>query len=116
MAKYWVWTSLRLTGSSSPLSRRMVPSRGADWLTAAGVTHVAMDAPGVYWKPIQNVLAQYACQAVLVVNPQQVRGMPGRKTDVHHRQCLASLLRVGMVKGSHIPAWPQRELHAIARV
>ena len=86
-----------------------------DWLTAAGVTDVAMEATGVYWKPIYNVLEQYEFHAVLVVNPQQIRGMPGRKTDVQDSQWIASLLRVGVLKGSYIPARPQRELRELVR-
>ena len=86
-----------------------------DWLTAAGVTHVAMEATGVYWKPIYNVLEPYEFRAVLVVNPQQIRGMPGRKTDVQDSQWIASLLRVGAWKGSYIPARPQRELRELVR-
>ncbi len=87
----------------------------ADWLTAAGVTHVAMEATGVYWKPIYNVLEQFEFAAVLVVNPQQIRGMPGRKTDVQDSQWIASLLKVGVLKGSYIPARPQRELRELVR-
>ena len=87
----------------------------ADWLTAAGVTHVAMEATGVYGKPIYNVLEQFAFAAVLVVNPQQIRGMPGRKTDVQDSQWIASLLKVGVLKGSYIPARPQRELRELVR-
>ena len=86
-----------------------------DWLTATGVTHVAMEATGVYWKPIYNVLEQYEFEAVLVVNPQQIKGMPGRKTDVQDSQWIASLLRIGVLKGSYIPARPQRELRELVR-
>ncbi len=86
-----------------------------DWLTAAGVTHVAMEATGVYWKPIYNVLEQYEFQAVLVVNPQQIKGMPGRKTDVQDSQWIASLLKVGVLKGRDIPARPQREPRELVR-
>ena len=87
----------------------------ADWLTAAGVTHVAMEATGVYWKPIYNVLEPFEFAAVLVVNPQQIRGMPGRKTDVQDSQWIASLLKVGVLKASYIPARPQRELRELVR-
>ncbi len=87
----------------------------ADWLIACGVTHVAMEATGVYWKPVVNVLESYDFSAVLVVNPQQIRGMPGRKTDVQDAQWIASLLRVGVLKGSYIPPRPQRELRELVR-
>lgn len=86
----------------------------ADWLTAAGMLPVAMDATGVYGKSIYNVLEPCEFAAVLVVNPQQVRGMPGHKTDVPDSQWIASLLKVGVLKGSYIPARPQRERRARA--
>ncbi len=86
-----------------------------DWRTAAGVTPVAMEATGVYGKPIYNVLEPCEFAAVLVVNPQQIRGMPGRKTDVQDSQWIASLLKVGVLKGSGIPAPPPRELRELVR-
>ena len=86
-----------------------------DWLVASGVTHVAMEATGVYWKPVVNVLESYEFDAVLVVNPQTIRGMPGRKTDVQDSQWIASLLRIGALQGSYIPARPQRELRELVR-
>ena len=57
----------------------------ADWWPASGVTPVAMEAAGVYCKPMYNVLEPCEFPAALVVNPQQIRGMPGRKTDVRRR-------------------------------
>ncbi|WP_149404757.1 IS110 family transposase, partial [Dictyobacter arantiisoli] len=51
-----------------------------DWLTAADVTHVAMESTGVYWKPIFNILEGHA--ELLVVNAQHIKAVPGRKTDV----------------------------------
>jgi len=87
----------------------------ADWLTAAGVTHVAMEATGVYWKPIYNVLEPFEFAAVLVVNPQQIRGMPGRKTDVQDSQWIAALLKVGVLQGSYLPGRGQRELRELVR-
>ena len=52
----------------------------ADWLAAAGCTHVAMEATGVFWKPIYNLLEDRF--AVLVVNAAHIKAVPGRKTDV----------------------------------
>ena len=74
-----------------------------------------MEATGVYWKPVVNVLESYDFSAVLVVNPQQIRGMPGRKTDVQDAPWIASLLRVGVLKGRDIPPRPQRELRELVR-
>ena len=87
----------------------------ADWLQACGVTHVAMEATGVYWKPVVNLLEAYPFQAGMVVNPQHIKGMPGRKTDVQDSQWIAGLLRIGALKGSYIPPRPQRELREIVR-
>jgi len=87
----------------------------ADWLTACGVTHVAMEATGVYWKPVYNVLEAVEGLTVWVVNPQTIKGMPGRKSDVQDSQWIASLLRIGALKASVIPPRPQRELREIVR-
>jgi transposase len=87
----------------------------ADWLTACGVTHVAMEATGVYWKPVYNVLEAVDGLTVWVVNPQTIRGMPGRKSDVQDSQWIASLLRIGALKASVIPPRPQRELRELVR-
>jgi transposase len=87
----------------------------ADWLTTCGVTHVAMEATGVHWKPIYNVLETYDFAAVWVVNPQDIKGMPGRKTDVQDSQWSASLLRSGALKASFIPPRRQRELREVVR-
>jgi len=87
----------------------------ADWLRDCGVTHVAMEATGVYWKPVVNLLEAYPFQAVMVVNPQHIKGMPGRKTDVQDSQWIAGLLRIGALKASYIPPRPQRELRELVR-
>ena len=87
----------------------------ADWLQASGVTHVAMEATGVYWKPVVNLLEAYPFDAVMVVNPQHIQGMPGRKTDVQDSQWIAGLLRLGALKASYIPPRPQRELRELVR-
>ena len=87
----------------------------ADWLQASGVTHVAMEATGVYWKPVVNLLEAYPFDAVMVVNPQHIQGMPGRKTDVQDSQWIAGLLRLGALKASYISPRPQRELRELVR-
>jgi len=85
----------------------------AEWLAAAGVTHVAMEATGVYWRPIWNLLeGQFE---LLLVNAQHVKAVPGRKTDVHDAEWLADLLRHGLVRGSFVPDRPQRELRELTR-
>jgi transposase len=88
--------------------------RLADWLVAAGVTHVALEATGVYWRPVWNVL-EGASVTLLLVNPAHIRAVPGRKTDVRDAEWLAELLRHGLVRGSFVPERPQRELRELTR-
>ena len=84
-----------------------------NWLKARGVTHVAMESTGVFWKPIYNILEGHC--TVLLVNARHVKQVPGRKTDVRDCQWLAQLLQYGLLKGSFIaPRW-QRDLRDLTR-
>ena len=85
----------------------------ADWLHAAGCTHVAMESTGVYWRPIYNLLEGQL--ELLVVNAAHIKRVPGRKTDVSDSEWLADLLRHGLVRASFIPDRPQRELRDLTR-
>ena len=85
-----------------------------DWLVSLGVTHVAMESTGVYWKPIYNVLEGYEL-TILVVNAQHIKAVPGRKTDVKDAEWIADLLRHGLLRGSFIPDREQRELRELVR-
>ena len=85
----------------------------SDWLKAAGVTHVAMESTGVYWKPVYNLLEGEF--ELLVVNAAHIKAVPGRKTDVKDAEWIADLLRHGLLKGSFIPDAPQRELRELTR-
>jgi len=87
--------------------------RLADWLTAAGCTHVAMESTGVYWRPVYHILE--ASFEVLLVNAQHVKAVPGRKTDVKDCQWLAQLLEHGLLRGSFVPPAPLRELRELTR-
>jgi len=87
----------------------------AAWLTEAGVTHIVLEATGVYWKPVYNVLEGEARWRVLVVNPEHVKAISGRKTDRADAQRLAFLLRHDLVQGSFIPERAQRELRELTR-
>jgi transposase len=64
----------------------------ADWLVASGVTQVAMESTGVYWKPVYNLLETRF--TLLVVNAQHIKQVPGRKTDVKDCQWIAQLLQL----------------------
>jgi transposase len=84
-----------------------------DWLTEAGVTHVAMESTGVFWKPVWNLLEDRF--TVLLVNPRDVKQVPGRKTDVIDAEWIAQLLQHGLLKGSFIPPVAIRELRDLTR-
>jgi transposase len=85
----------------------------ADWLAAAGCTHVAMESTGVYWKPIYNLLEQRF--ELLLVNARHIKAVPGRKTDVRDSEWLADLLQHGLLRGSFVPDRSQRELRELTR-
>jgi transposase len=85
----------------------------ADWLVASGVTHAAMEATGVYWKPVWHVL-ESACELVLA-NSAHVRNVPGRKTDVNDAVWIADLLAHGLVRASFVPPTPVLELRDLTR-
>lgn len=85
----------------------------ADWLQAGGVTHVAMESTGVYWKPVFNLLE--GDFEVLLVNAKHIKFVPGRKSDVKDAQWIAELLQHGLLKASFIPELPQRELRELVR-
>lgn len=85
----------------------------ADWLEAEGATHLAMESTGVYWKPIWNLLEDRF--HILLVNAQHIKNVPGRKTDVKDSEWIAQLLQCGLLRGSFVPAAPQRELRELTR-
>ena len=86
----------------------------ADWLEAQGVTHVAMESTGVFWKPVYNVLEDRGL-TLLVVNAQHLKAVPGRKTDVHAAAWIADLLRHGLLRGSHLPDRAERARQELVR-
>jgi transposase len=85
----------------------------SDWFREEGVTHVAMESTGIYWKPIFNVLEEQF--EILLANPHRMKHVPGRKTDVKDCQWIAKLLQHGLLAGSFIPPRPQRELRDLTR-
>jgi transposase len=84
-----------------------------DWLAEGGVTHVAMESTGVYWKPIWNLFEERF--TLLLVNAAHVKVVPGRKRDVGDAQWLADLLRHGLLQPSFVPDRPARELRELTR-
>jgi transposase len=84
-----------------------------DWLAAHGVTHVAMESTGVYWKPVFYVLEDaFTC---ILANAAQIAQVPGRKTDVKDCVWIAQLLEHGLVRASFVPPAPIRELRDLTR-
>jgi transposase len=84
-----------------------------DWLQAHGVTQVAMEATGVYWKPVWAILEDdFDC---LLVNARQVKNLPGRKTDVKDAEWLCQLLEAGLLRASFVPPKPIRRLRNFTR-
>ncbi len=79
-----------------------------DWLKAHRVTQVAMEATGVYWKPVWHVLEDDF--ELLLVNARHVKQVPGRKTDVKDAEWLCRLTEAGLLRGSFVPPKPIREL------
>jgi transposase len=87
--------------------------RLAQWLAAEGVTHVAMESTGVFWRPIFNLLEDQC--VVVLANATHVKAVPGRKTDVRDSEWLLELLQHGLIRGSFIPPAPVRELRELTR-
>jgi transposase len=85
-----------------------------EWLLAEQVEQVGMEATGVYWKPIWNLLE--GDFELLLANPTDLKRMPGRKTDVADCVWLAELLCHGLVAPSFVPDRPQRELRDLTRL
>jgi Transposase and inactivated derivatives len=85
----------------------------ARWLTELGVTHVAMESTGVFWKPLYNVLDGRF--ELLLCNAQHVKRVPGRKTDVTDCEWIAQLLQHGLLHGSLVPQRAMRELRDLTR-
>jgi transposase len=84
-----------------------------DWLKARHVTHVAMEATGVLWKPIWNLLDGHF--TLLLVNPRELKQVPGRKRDISDCQWVAQLLQCGLLRSSFVPPRWQRELRDLTR-
>lgn len=84
-----------------------------EWLRSQQVEHIAMESTGVYWHPIWNVLEEGRC--ILLANPQHLKAVPGRKTDVKDSEWLADLHRHGLLKASFIPPKPVRALRELTR-
>jgi transposase len=85
----------------------------SDWLSRLEVTQVALESTGVYWRPVWNILEDG--RTLLLVNPQHLKRVPGRKTDVQDAEWLADLLRHGLLCASFVPPAPLRDLRELTR-
>lgn len=86
----------------------------SQWLVSKGVSHVAMESTGVFWKPIYNILEDQF--QIVLVNARHIKNLPGRKTDIKDCEWIAQLLQCGLLTGSFIPPRPQRELRDLTRM
>src|SRR6201995_4374537 len=84
------------------------------WLAECACTHVAMEATGVYWKPVWHILADGEFTLILA-NAAHVKNVPGRKTDVADAAWLADLLAHGLIRASFVPEAPTQEMRALLR-
>jgi transposase len=103
-----VRTALRVFGTMTPDLLAL-----GDWLAGQGVTHVAMESTGVYWKPVYYLLEGRF--ELLLANAQQLKRVPGRKTDVQDCAWIAQLLQHGLIAPSFVPPAPQRDLRELTR-
>ncbi|MGH7277538.1 MAG: IS110 family transposase, partial [Candidatus Rokuibacteriota bacterium] len=87
--------------------------RLSDWLAGHAVTHVAMEATGIYWRPVWHVLE--ADFDLVLANAMHIKNVPGRKTDVNDAMWIADLLAHGLIRGSFVPPTAVQELRTLTR-
>lgn len=85
-----------------------------EWLLSNGITHVAMESTGVYWKPIYKIL-EGCISNVWIVNARHIKNVPGHKTDKMDSEWICKLLLAGLLKPSYIPPKEQRQLRDLTR-
>jgi transposase len=86
----------------------------SDWLSAEGATHIAMEATGVYWKPVWHILSDGEFELILA-NAAHVKNVPGRKTDVNDAMWLTDLLAHGLIRASFVPGEPTQQMRDLLR-
>jgi transposase len=84
-----------------------------EWLTTQTVTHVGMEATGVYWKPVWHVLEDHF--TLVLANAMHIRNIPGRKSDKNDATWIADLLALGLIRSSFVPPAPIQELRDLTR-
>lgn len=101
----------RLTQTFGTTARELC--RLQEWLSKYKVTHVGMEATGVYWKPVWHILEGHF--ELVLGNPKQMRNVPGRKSDVSDASWIADLLACGLIRGSFIPPVAIQQLRDLTR-
>jgi transposase len=86
----------------------------SNWLSAEGATHIAMEATGVYWKPVWHILSDGEFELILA-NAAHVKNVPGRKTDVNDATWLADLMAHGLIRASFVPDEPTQQMRDLLR-
>jgi transposase len=103
--------------ASYELRRFPTTTRGlielGDWLEQAGCTHVAMEATGVYWKPVWYILEGRFQQ--ILANAAHIKAVPGRKSDTHDATWISDLLAHGLIRASFVPPQPIQEVRDLTR-
>jgi transposase len=84
-----------------------------EWLKSHGITHIAMEATGVYWKPVWHLME--GDFELVLANAQHIRNVPGRKTDVNDASWIAELLAHGLIQSSFVPPQPIQEVRDLTR-
>ncbi len=84
------------------------------WLTEMGCTHVAMEATGIYWRPVWHILSDGVFEMVLA-NAAHIKNVPGRKTDVNDATWIADLLAHGLIRSSFVPEEDFQALRSLLR-
>src|SRR6202163_3473359 len=86
----------------------------SEWLASEGCTHIAMEATGVYWKPVWHILCDGEFE-LLLANAAHVKNVPGRKTDVNDATWLADLMAHGLIRPSFVPDEPTQQMRDLLR-
>ena len=107
-----VWVSTKNPRSFNTFQSCLTEMK--EWLLANGITHVAMESPGVYWKPVMRVLEE-DFPNVWIVNTRHIKNVPGHKTDKMDSEWICKLHLAGLLKLSYIPPKELRKLRDLTR-
>jgi hypothetical protein len=108
------WPGARSLGSAGHSTTTAGLEALLNWLTESGCTHVAMEATGVYWKPVWNILNEGKFE-LMVANAAHIKNVPGRKTDMNDAMWNADLVSCGLIKASFVPEQQIQELRSLLR-